>query len=53
VQVWRLGVLPQRAFEARMARDLVGYWQQRNQAAYVSHRKRRIAQLNQSGNVSL
>jgi hypothetical protein len=36
-----------------MALDLVGYWQRRNQAAYVSHRKRRIAQLRRQRKVSL
>ena len=53
VQVLLLGVLPKRDFDARIALDLVSYWQQRNHAAYVSHRKRRIAQLSQSGKVSL
>jgi hypothetical protein len=53
VQVLRLGVLPKRAFEAQMALDLVDSWQRRNQAAYVSHRTRRIAQLSRLGKVSL
>jgi hypothetical protein len=53
VQVLLLGVLPKREFDAPMALALVGYWQRRNQAAYVSHRKRRIAQLSRLGKVSL
>ena len=48
-----LGVLPKREFDAQMALDLVGYWQRRNRAAYVSHRKRRITQLSRLGKVSL
>jgi hypothetical protein len=53
VQVLLLGVLPKAKFDAQMALDLVAYWQQRNLAAYVSHRKRRISQLSQLGKVSL
>ena len=43
MQVLLLAVLPKRAFDAQAARALVTYWHQRNHAAYVSHRKRRIA----------
>jgi hypothetical protein len=43
VQVLLLAILPKRAFDAQAALALVTYWQQRNHAAYVSHRKRRIA----------
>jgi hypothetical protein len=53
VQVLLLGVLPKREFDAQMALDLVDYWQRRNQAAHVAHRKRRIAQLSRRGKVSL
>jgi hypothetical protein len=53
VQVLLLGVLPKRAFAAQLALDLVADWQRRNQAADVSHRKRRIAQLSRLGKVSL
>jgi hypothetical protein len=49
----RLGVLPKPEFDAQRALDVVAYWQQRNQAAYVSHRKRRLSQLSQLGKVSL
>ena len=43
VQVLLVAILPKRAFDAQTALTLVTYWQQRNHAAYVSHRKRRIA----------
>jgi hypothetical protein len=43
VQVLLLAILPKRAFDAQAALALVIYWQQRNHAAHVSHRKRRIA----------
>jgi hypothetical protein len=33
--------------------ELVAYWQQRNHSADISHRKRRIAPLNQLSEVSL
>ena len=36
-------VLPLRAFDTQLARDILSYHQQRNHAAYLSHRKRRIA----------
>ena len=36
-------VLPKRAFDTQLALDILAYQQQRNHAAYVSHRKRRIA----------
>jgi hypothetical protein len=46
-------ILPRREFDAQAVLDIVVYWQQRNRAAYVSHRKRRIAQLYQLSEVSL
>jgi hypothetical protein len=53
VQVLLRGGLPKAKFEAQMALDVVAYWQQRNLAAYGSHRKRRISQLSQLDKVSL
>jgi hypothetical protein len=47
VQVLLLSVRPKRDFGASAGLELVTYWQQRNHAAYVSHRKRRRALLNQ------
>jgi hypothetical protein len=53
VQVLLLGVLPKREFDAQQVLDLVGYWQRRNHAAYVSHRQRRLTKLSQVAEVSL
>ena len=36
-------VLPRREFDTQLALDILAYHQQRNHAAYLSHRKRRIA----------
>ena len=36
-------VLPRREFDPALALDILAYHQQRNHAAYLSHRKRRIA----------
>ena len=47
VQVLLLSVLPRRAFDSQAALALLAYWQQRNDAAYISHRKRRVALLSQ------
>jgi hypothetical protein len=47
VQVRLLSVLPKRVFDAQAALALLAYWQQRNNAAYLSHRKRRVAWLSQ------
>ena len=35
-------VLPLREFDTQLALDILAYHQQRNYAAYLSHRKRRI-----------
>jgi hypothetical protein len=53
VQVLLCRIRPRRAFDAQAVLELVVYWPQRNRAAYVAHRKRRIAWLNQLGKSSL
>jgi hypothetical protein len=40
-------VLPLREFDPQLALAILAYQQQRNHAAYLSHRKRRIAQITQ------
>jgi hypothetical protein len=40
-------VIPQRVMDAGWLVEVLTYWQQRNYSAYRSHRKRRIARLNQ------
>ena len=40
-------VIPQRTLDACWVLEVLTYWQQRNYIAYLSHRKRRIARLNQ------
>jgi len=40
-------VLPRREFDMQLALDILAYHQQRNHAAYLSHRKRRIALVTQ------
>ena len=40
-------VLPLREFDTQLALDILAYQQQLNHAAYLSHRKRRIALVTQ------
>ena len=40
-------VLPRREFDPQLALDILVYHQQRNHAAYLSHRKRRITLITQ------
>ena len=42
-------VLPIREFDTQLALDILAYHQQRNHAAYLSHRKRRIALAHPTG----
>jgi hypothetical protein len=53
VQVLLLSILPRRAFDAQAVLAIVAYWQQRSHAASVSHRRRRVARLHESGEGSL
>jgi hypothetical protein len=53
VQVLLGSILPRREFDAQAVLEIVAYWQQRHHSAYISHRKRRIALLNQLSEVSL
>jgi hypothetical protein len=53
VQVLLGSILPRREFDAQAVLALVAYWQQRNHAAYVSHRRRRVARLHELGEGSL
>ena len=41
------GILPKRRFDAQWVLEVLTYRQERNHAAHLSHRKRRLALLNQ------
>jgi SRSO17 transposase len=43
-----MGILPKREFDADWVLEVLGYRQRHNHAAYVSHRKRRLADLKRS-----
>ena len=45
--------LPLREFDTRLALDILSYHQRRNHAAYLSHRKRRIALVTNGSEPSL
>jgi hypothetical protein len=45
VQVLLCSLLPRPVFDVQSVLAMVTYWQHRNPAAYVSHRKRRLARL--------
>ena len=40
-------VIPRRRFDAHWVLEVLAYWQDSNYRAYRSHRKRRLARLNQ------
>ena len=40
-------VIPHRTVDAHWVLEVLTYWQERNYRAYLSHRKRRMAHLNQ------
>ena len=53
VRLLLLSVLPKPVFDAVRALEIICYDQRRNHAAYVSHRKRKVAELAARGDLAL